>query len=66
MMQATAEKEEALSLNEALLREHEELQQFMAQESSSHHNAEGMLHQGIDLENFLDMARRRVLQASQR
>ena len=56
MMQATAEKEEALRLNEALLREHEELQQFMAQESSRHHNAEVSLQQGIDLENFFDMA----------
>lgn len=48
MMQATAEKEEALRLNEALLREHEELQQFMAQESSRHHNAEVTVHRHID------------------
>ena len=39
-LQVTGEKEEALRLNEALLREHEELQQLMAQESSRHHNAE--------------------------
>ena len=48
MMQATAEKEEALRLNEALLREHEDLQQFMAQESSRHHNAEVAVQQDVD------------------
>lgn len=48
MVQAAAEKEEALRLNEALLREHEELQQFMAQESSRHHNAEVTVQQDID------------------
>ena len=39
-MQVTAEKQEALRLNEALLQEHEELQAFLAQETSRHHNAE--------------------------
>lgn len=39
-MQVTAEKQAALRLNEALLQEHEELQAFVAQETSRHHNAE--------------------------
>ena len=40
--QVTADKQDALRLNEALLTEHEELQHFMAQETSRHHNAEVM------------------------
>ncbi len=39
-MQVTAEKQEALRLNEAMLQEHEELQAFVAQETSRHQNAE--------------------------
>ncbi len=39
-MQVTAEKQEALRLNEAMLQEHEELQAFVAQEPSRHQNAE--------------------------
>ena len=39
-VQVTAEKQEALRLNEAMLQEHEELQAFVAQETSRHHNAE--------------------------
>ena len=39
-MHVTAQKQEALKLNEALLQEHEELQAFLAQETSRHHNAE--------------------------
>ncbi len=35
-----AEKQEAERLNEAMLQEHEELQAFVAQETSRHHNAE--------------------------
>lgn len=40
MVQVTSEKQDALRLNEAMLQEHEELQRFVAQESSRHHNAE--------------------------
>ena len=40
MIQVTSEKQDALRLNEAMLQEHEELQHFMAQEVSRHHNAE--------------------------
>ena len=39
-MQVTAEKQEALRLNEALLQEHEELKAFLAQETYRHHNDE--------------------------
>lgn len=36
----SAEKQESERLNEGLMEEHEELQAFMAQETSRHHNAE--------------------------
>lgn len=40
MAQVSSDKQDALRLNEAMLHEHEELQHFMAQEVSRHHNAE--------------------------
>ena len=42
--QVASDKQDALRLNEAMLREHEELQHFMAQEVSRHHNAEVLHH----------------------
>ncbi|KAL3161494.1 hypothetical protein ABBQ32_010369 [Trebouxia sp. C0010 RCD-2024] len=43
LLQVTSDKQDTLRLNEAMLQEHEELQHFMAQEVSRHHNAEAIL-----------------------
>ncbi len=63
-----AEKQEAERLNEAMLQEHEELQAFVAQETSRHHNAEvwNVSYVGMTLHSSIVHDTRTLLQASAR
>ncbi|DBB04859.1 TPA: hypothetical protein ACH3X3_010146 [Trebouxia sp. C0006] len=66
LQQVTAEKQEALRLNEAMLQEHEELQAFVAQETSRHQNAEGILENQIAASSAQYQQLQQQLQAVER